>query len=91
MRDVCELFNIQNGQSRVGQRLAKHGLGVGLKGLLNLVLVRGGIDENALYPKLFEGHGEEIDRPAIDGRGRNKAVSRMADVQNGQKRRRLSA
>ena len=51
-------FNIQYGQSRIGQGLTEYQLGVGLDGSLQF-LVRGfRTDENALDTQLLQGHSK---------------------------------
>ena len=83
VRDVRPLFDIEHGQRWVGERFAEYGLGVGLEQLLDLFLVRLCVRPDAFDTQLFERHAEQVDRAAVDGGGRDKAVARRAQVEDG--------
>lgn len=84
MCNVRPLFDIKYGQGRVGQRLAKDRLGVGLEQLLDVGLVRLGVGPDALDTELLERDTEQVDGAAIDGGGSDEAVASRAQVQDRQ-------
>ena len=85
-----ELLNVQYGQGRVGNGLAKHGLGVGLEGGAQLLLAGVGGDEGGSDAHLRHGHGDKVEGAAVDGGAGDDVVPALADVEQGEEVGRLT-
>ena len=83
MRDAGELLDVQNVDARIGDGFPEQGLGVGTEGRLNLVFGSLGVHEGHFDAELPEGHGEQVERTAVDGRGADEVVARRGERQDG--------
>ena len=90
VRDVRPLFNVEHGQSRIGERLTEHRLGVGLEQLLHFLLACLCVRPDALDAEFFERYAEQVDRAAVDGGSRDEAVACRAQIEDGQQGCRLT-
>ena len=80
MRCFREFFDIQDRKRRIGDRLAENELGIVLKCSLDLFIGRILINIDAFDAESLECKREKIDRTAVDIRGRDEAVARLADI-----------
>ena len=90
VRGSGEFFDIQNGQRRVCDRLAVHGLRVGPESGVQLLRGAVGIDERDLDAHALHGNGKEIEAAAVNARRADQMVARADDVEHGKEDRRLS-
>ena len=84
VRDIRPLFDVEYGQSRVGERFTENSLGVRLEQLLDLLFIRFRVRPDALDAELFEGDAEQVDRAAVDGGDGDEAVACGAEVEDGE-------
>ena len=77
---VCKLFNVQHGQGRVGDGLAKDDFGVGLESGVQLFLAAQRVYEGRGDAHLLHGDGDEVEGAAVDGAGRHDVVARLAEI-----------
>ena len=91
MSCLGELLNVQYGQSRVGDGLAKDGLGVGLEGRIQLFLGAQRVHKGRCDAHFLHRDRDEVERTAIDGAGRHDVVARFADVEQREEVGRLTA
>ena len=78
-----ELLDVQHGESRVGDGLAEHGLGVGPEGGLQLGLRAVRVHKGELDAHPLHGDGEEVIGAAVDGGGGHHMVAAGGDVEHG--------
>ena len=82
VRQFCKFFNIKHYQSRVGNCLRKHNLGVRTKCLRNLFrrIIR--IYECAVNAELLHGNSEEVEGSSVDGRRCYDMITGLADIKH---------
>ena len=78
-----KLLDIQDGEGRVGDGLAKDRLGVGPEGGVQLLLRALGIHEGELDAHALHGDGKQVKGPAVDGGGGDDVVSAACNVEDG--------
>ena len=77
-----KLLDIQHGEGRVGDCLAKNRLGVGAEGGLQFLGSAVRIDESKVDPHLFHCHRKQVIGSPIDRSGRNHMIATVGDVEN---------
>ena len=82
VRSLGKAFNIEHGQRRVGDGLAKDELGVGLEGGLQLLIGAVGCDERAGQAHATHGVGEQVVRATIDSRARDHMIASAGHVKD---------
>ena len=90
MRRFGEGLDVQDCESRVGDRLAKDELGIGADGGGDLLLAGARAHKGGLDAQLGEGDGEEVDGAAVDGRGHDAVVAGVAEAGHGDEGRHLA-
>ena len=78
---LCKLFNVQNSQGRVGNGFAKHGLGVGLKGGIQLFLGGGGGHKGHINAHFAHGHIDQVKSAAVNAAGGHNVIAAVANVE----------
>ena len=81
VRGVCELFEVEHDQRRIGDRFAEYGLGVWSECGLKLFFGAVRTDEGAFDAHLAHGHVDEVERSSVDGGGGDDMVAVVADVE----------
>ena len=84
VRGSREFFDIQNGQRRVCDRLAVHGLCVGAEGGVQFLSGAVGVDERDLNAHALHGDGEEVEAAAVNARRTDQMVARADDIEHGE-------
>ena len=82
MRGLGKALNIEHGKGRVGNRLAKDELGIGLKGCLQLLIGAVGGDKRASHAHAAHGVGEQVIRTAVDSRARDHVITGTGHVKD---------
>ena len=77
----CELLDIKDINSRIGDRLTEDALGIGSDILLKLFERQCLINECALDTHLLEGYSEEIVCTAVDICGCDEMIACLADIE----------
>ena len=80
---IGELLDIQHGQSRVGDGLAEHRLGVGAEGRVQLLLGAIGRHEGEVNAHPLHGDSKQVVGAAIDGGGGHHVIATGGDVEHG--------
>ena len=88
---ICKLFNVQHGQGRVGDGLAKDDFGVGLESGVQLFLAAQRVYEGRGDAHLLHGDGDEVEGAAVDGAGRHDVVACLAEIEQRKEVGRLTA
>ena len=90
VRDAGELLDVQDVDARIGDGFAEQGLCVGTEGRLNVILGGLGVHEGHFDAELPEGHGEQVERTAVDGGGADEGIARRGEGQDGKHGRGLT-
>ena len=90
MREARKLLNIQHGHAGVGDGFAKERLGVGTEIFGKFLFRQGLVNKRALDAHLLERNPEEVKGAAVDRRGGDEVIARLADVEDCEKARRLA-
>ena len=90
VRDTRKLCDVEDAARGIRDRLTENALRVRAERGLNFLLARIGIDESELDAELLEGDGEEVERAAVNLRGRNDVIARIAKIKDSKSRGRLS-
>ena len=88
MRGLGKALNIEHGKGRVGNRLAKDELGIGLKGCLELLVGAVGGNERAGQTHALHGMGEQVVGTAVDSRARDHVIAGTGHVKDREEIRR---
>ena len=75
-------LNIQHGQRRIGQRLAEHTPGIGLKQAVELIVRRIGIKKGDFNSHLLHRFVKQIKGAAVNRAGTEQVPSRWADIEH---------
>ena len=84
MGNAGEFLDVEHVDARVGDGLPEQRLGVGPEGRLNLAFGRLGIDEGHFDAEFFQGHGEKVERAAVNGRGTDEMIPRRGQREDGE-------
>ena len=90
VRQTSKFFNIQNGQSRIGNGFSHHAFGVGAESFCQIFFCIIRIYKRAFNPHLLHGHAVQIKSTAIYGTGADEMISGFADIQHSIKVSRLT-
>ena len=82
MRGLGKALNIEHGKGRVGNRLAKDELGIGLKGCLELLIGAVGGNERAGNAHTAHGMGKQVVGTAVDGRACDHVITGTGHVKD---------
>ena len=78
-----ELFNVQHREGRVGNGLAKHGLGVRPEGSLQLLGGAVRVHEGELNSHLPHGHMEKVKGPPVNSAAGHYMVAAIGNIEDG--------
>ena len=82
VRGLGKALNVEHGQRRVGDGLAKDELGVGLESGLQLLVGAVRSNESAGQTNAAHGVGEQVVGTAIDGRARDHVITGTGNVKD---------
>ena len=80
MSHLSKQFNVQHGQGRVCDGLAKHHLGIRTEGCLQLFFGAVGVYEGHVDTHALHGHTDQVESAAIDSGAGNDVVAAGADI-----------
>ena len=82
MGRLCELFNIQNYQSRIRDGLRKHAFRIVLKRSAEGVVIVIRIHDAAGNPHLLHGIDDQVEGSSVNRGGKHHVISRLTDIEH---------
>ena len=90
VRQIGQSLDVQYGNRGICDGLSEHGLGIRPESPLDLLVVRVRVHKGHLDPHLLHRDREQVDGTAVNRGGADHMVAGVQNIQDRQRRRRLS-